>query len=57
MSPQVVETPESILEEAKNFKKSARRRITYRDYEYYKGRLHSNGFYGHESKLANALGL
>ncbi len=49
---------EEILDEARTFYNNviaAGRECTYHDYERFKHRLHDNGWFGYEFKLANIL--
>lgn len=45
----------NIIEEAKRYRQT--RRPSWKDYEYFKQRLHDGGVYGYEKELADALGI
>lgn len=54
-SPQDI--AESIIADARSHKIASSRKMTYRDYEYFKSQLHSYSLYGYERQLADALGI
>lgn len=52
--------PEHVLEEAAQFRNECKQRGTHpdwNDYEYFKHKLIDYGYFGYESKLADALDL
>ena len=55
-----VETVDEIMKEAKTFYKNVKssgKHTTWHDYEYFKKKLHDNGIFGYEYRIADILNI